>query len=26
MLDEAPAAEFLGQVIYYLEHPYLLVL
>jgi len=26
ILDGAPAAEFLGQVIYYLEHPYLLVL
>ncbi|MFT8322196.1 MAG: dihydrolipoamide acetyltransferase family protein [Bacillus sp. (in: firmicutes)] len=26
VLDGAPAAEFLGRVIYYLEHPYLLVL
>lgn len=26
ILDGVPAAEFLGQVIYYLEHPYLLVL
>lgn len=26
VVDGAPAAEFLGRVIYYLEHPYLLIL